>query len=83
MRKEMDVISTGKIEFLMKDHPAVLAYRRYTDDQQMLVLCNLTGESVDFEMPAGWEKAQVLLANDSCDVTAQKLNPYTCVALVK
>ena len=83
LRKEMELISEGKIEFLMKEHPTVLAYRRYTDNQEMLVLCNLTGEETAIEMPAGWENAQVLIANDSCDVTTGKLNPYTCIALLK
>ena len=67
----------------MKEHPAVLAYRRYTDNQEMLVLCNLTSEETAVEMPRGWENAQVLLSNDNCELAGQKLNPYTCVALLK
>ena len=59
----MEVISEGKIEFLMKEDENVLAYRRYTDSQEMLVMCNLTSEEAPVTLPQGWENTDVLIAN--------------------
>ena len=63
----------------------MLAYRRYTDSQEMLVLCNLTGEEVPVVLPAGWENANVLPANWD-NAAARKnlvLRPYECLVLTR
>lgn len=85
LRKEMEVISEGKIEFLMKEDDKVLAYRRYTDSQEMLVLCNLTGEEAPVTLPQGWENTDVLIANwdNATALTDLTLRPYECLALIK
>ena len=85
LRKEMELISEGKIEFLMKEHPTVLAYRRYTDNQEMLVLCNFTGEETEVSLPQGWDSSDVLLTNwDRNTVSGNlMLKPYECLALVR
>ena len=81
----MEVISEGKIEFLMKEDEKVLAYRRYTDSQEMLVLCNLTAEEAPVALPQGWENANVLVANweNATVCTDLTLRPYECLALIK
>ena len=85
LRKEMEVISEGKIEFLMKEDENVLAYRRYTDSQQMLVMCNLTSEEAPVTLPQGWENTDVLIANwdNATALTDLTLRPYECLALIK
>ena len=85
LRKELAVISEGKIAFILRDNPQILAYRRYTDDSQMLVLCNLTGENAEVALPESWEKANILLTNWSRDTIRDKmtLKPYECLALLK
>ena len=85
LRKEMEVISEGKIEFLMKEDESVLAYRRYTDSQEMLVMCNLTSEEVPVTLPQGWENTDVLIANwdNTTALTDLTLRPYECLALIK
>ena len=83
LRKEMDVISEGRIEFVMKEDDKVLAYRRYTDSQEMLVLCNLTDSTAAVQLPQGWEKAEVLLTNYGAVQAASGLKPYECIVLVK
>ena len=81
----MEVISEGKIEFLMKEDEKVLAYRRYTDSQEMLVLCNLTDEEAPVALPQGWENVNVLVANweNATVCTDLTLQPYECLALIK
>ena len=85
LRKEMEVISEGKIEFLMKEDENVLAYRRYTDSQEMLVMCNLTSEEAPVTLPQGWENTDVLIANwdNATALTDLTLRPYECLALIK
>lgn len=85
LRKEMEVISEGKIEFLMKEDEKVLAYRRYTDSQEMLVMCNLTSEEAPVTLPQGWENTDVLVANwdNATALTDLTLRPYECLALIK
>ena len=85
LRKEMDVISEGRIEFLMKEDSKILAYRRYTESQELLVLCNLTGEEAPAALPLGWENAKILIANwDNAVVCPDlTLRPYECLALLK
>ena len=84
LRKELDVISEGRIEFAFREDDRLLAYRRYTKDQQMLVLCNLTGEDAELTLPAGWEGAKVLLTNwDRSAVSVRlPLKPYEALALI-
>ena len=43
LRKQRPVIQSGRIEFLYKDDPDLLAYRRWDETGELLVLCNLTG----------------------------------------
>ena len=85
LRKEMEVISEGKIDFLMKEDENVLAYRRYTDSQEMLVMCNLTSEEAPVTLPQGWENTDVLIANwdNATALTDLTLRPYECLALIK
>ena len=63
----------------------MLAYRRYTENQELLVLCNLTGEDAAISLPAGWENANILLGNwDGAAVCPDMtLRPYECLALAK
>lgn len=85
LRREMDVISDGKIEFLLRENPAVLAYRRYTEDRELLVLCNFTGKEASVALPDGWNHADILLTNWSRDTVSGSvtLKPYECLALLK
>lgn len=46
LRKELPVIAGGQIEFLCGNCPEVFAYRRFLDDDELLVFNNLTGKEV-------------------------------------
>ena len=43
LRKEHRVIAEGDIGFIYRDHPQVLAYRRRTEEEELIVLANMTG----------------------------------------
>ena len=58
LRKEHRVIAEGDIGFIYRDHPQVLAYRRRTEEEELIVLANMTGREATLA-PAfdagGWE----------------------------
>ena len=81
LRKQHRVISEGQIEFLYKDDPDLLAYRRWDGDSQLLVLCNLTGHEAPVQLPAPWQDAGVLLGNYPDAALAAALRPYEALVL--
>ena len=81
LRKQHRVISEGQIEFLYKDDPDLLAYRRWDGDSQLLVLCNLTGHEAPVQLPAPWQDAGVLLGNYPDAAPAAALRPYEALVL--
>ncbi len=92
LRKEHAVIAKGKIRFHAQDNNDVLVYERYLDDasaERLLVLCNLTGKTVDVATPEGTEVKSTLLNNyadrrqaEAVDADAKKITllPYEAVA---
>lgn len=63
LRKEKKVISDGKIAFLEEDNADVLAYRRYLDGEELIVLNNLRNQTVDIKGNAEWKSYRKLLGN--------------------
>ena len=82
LRKQYKVISEGRIQMLMPDDDALLAYRRWTDDEELLVVCNLTADTAPVTLPEGWQEARRLLGNyPAANLSA--LRPYECVVLYR
>ena len=81
LRKQMPVISAGRIEFLYPDNADLLAYRRYDGETELLVLCNLRTWEIAKPLPDGWTAAEELLGN--YPESAATLRPYECVVLKK
>ncbi len=82
LRKERNVISRGQIAFLLPEELRVVAYRRWDESDELLVLCNFTSETVPVDCPERFRSAQVLLGN--YPVTAEEtmaLRPYECLVL--
>ncbi|HIZ47898.1 MAG TPA: alpha,alpha-phosphotrehalase [Candidatus Gemmiger excrementavium] len=82
LRKQYKVISEGRIQMLMPDDDALLAYRRWTDDEELLVVCNLTADTAPVTLPEGWQEARRLLGNYPA-VNLSALRPYECVVLYR
>ena len=83
LRKREQVISEGKIEFLYKDDADLLAYRRWTDDEEALVVRNPTGHEAPVALPEGWGTAAQLLGNYPAPAARTSLRPYECWVLKK
>ena len=60
-----DLIVYGQYQLLAPEHTQVFAYTREYEGQKLLVLCNLSGQEADFEIPDSvtWEKEELLLGN--------------------
>lgn len=82
LRKESKLISEGKIQFLFEQDEDLLAYRRYDESGELLVLCSLTALPHPVCLPEGWEGAARLLGNYPLDA-APALRPYECRVLQK
>ena len=61
LRKEKKVISDGKIEFLFRKRPEVLAYRRFYGNEELIVLNNLTDQ--EYVLRVNTEGYRKLLGN--------------------
>jgi len=81
LRKAHKVISEGRIQMLYRDNADLLAYRRFTDQEELLVVCNLTGHEVSLTLPEGWQDAPLLLGNYPA-APRTTLRPFECLALL-
>ncbi len=59
IRKENPVLANGEIEFLFKEGN-LLSYRRYNDTDEILVIFNLEGNPIDYQLPDGEEYSDML-----------------------
>jgi trehalose-6-phosphate hydrolase len=67
LRKTYDIITYGKYELLLEDHPRIWAYTRSLEDEALLVVNNFSEEDAEFILPEGlpfahWN-SRVLIAN--------------------
>lgn len=66
-RKTRDTVSKGTIEFLEKENPDVLAYRRVYGKNELIVFNNLTAAETVVALQPGWAGYQKALGNyDAC-----------------
>lgn len=79
LRKTYDVFRKGSFTLLCPDDENIFAYTRDTGNEHMLVVCNFTDKELDFDAPAAFRGAEMLLSNYSTD--SEKLRPYEAVVL--
>lgn len=63
MRKVLPVIADGNIRFVYNDDERIIAYRRYDEKDELLVMCNFTAENVELTLPDRFAGAELLLGN--------------------
>jgi oligo-1,6-glucosidase len=56
-------VAYGDFTLLFPDHPAIWAFTRRHEDVELLVLANLSSDEVDADVPATWDRAELLLGN--------------------
>lgn len=86
LRKTVDVITEGKYQLLLDDHPQIWAYLRQTEKEVLLVVNNFYEEETEFILPKGldWEgwNSEILISNyeDSPeDYKRIPLRPYESI----
>ncbi len=81
LRKRCPVFRDGDFTLLDPEHERVFAYVRRTADEQLLVVCNFSGEAVDWAPPAEFGRAELLLSN--CGAPGHGLRPYEAYMLYR
>lgn len=86
LRKEYKVISEGEIEFIYREHPQVLAYRRSCQGQELVVLANMKASAADLGEKPEVEGYRQLIGNyggAECEQTLERLKPYECRVYIR
>ena len=79
LRKTYDVFRSGTFALLCPEDERMFAYTRDTDKEHMLVVCNFTGQTLDFDAPERFRGAEMLLNN--YEEESPHLRPYEAVIL--
>ena len=79
LRKTYDVFRSGTFALLCPEDERIFAYTRDTDKEHMLVVCNFTGQTLDFDAPERFRGAEMLLNN--YEEESPHLRPYEAVIL--
>lgn len=88
LRKEKRVISKGSISFLAEDDEDIMAYRRYLEEEELVVICNLRGKESHVKAEPQWKSRRKILGNyQEMQLTEETeiltLRPYEIVVLEK
>ncbi len=79
LRKSYEVMRTGTFTLLCPEDEKIFAYTRDTEQEHMLVVCNFTDETLNFDAPETFRGAQMLLNN--YETEAPELRPYEAAVL--
>ena len=81
LRKTHPVFRDGSFTLLLPEDEKIFAYTRDTENEHLLVACNFTGETLDFEVPEEYDGAELLISNYAQG--APGLRPYEAAMLLK
>jgi glycosidase len=77
LRRELPVVVDGDFTLLLPDHPQVFAYTRRLDDDELLVIANLSSQTAEARLPAGWDDSDAVVVSGALDGTpAGHLAPW-------
>ncbi|WLR49200.1 alpha-glucosidase [Halobacillus litoralis] len=78
LRKEIDMITDGRFELLMREDPNVFAYKRVSGAGSLLVVCNFSSEEValDEDIVKEIEGKPVIITNEKESSNRGRLAPY-------
>ena len=79
LRKSLDVIRTGSFTLLCPEDEKIFAYTRDTDREHLLVVCNFSGEYLDFELPGRFDGSEMIINN--YETSEPGLRPYEAAML--
>jgi oligo-1,6-glucosidase len=82
LRKANPVMVYGRYELMLAEHPEIYAYTRTLDADRLLVICNFSGHTPVFKLPAdvAFSAAELVIANlgvpSGADLRALTLRPW-------
>ena len=79
LRKTYGIFGDGDFRLLLPEDEKIFAYTRDTEEAHLLVVCNFTGEQLDFEVPERFRGAELLISN--CTDLTDGLQPYEACML--
>lgn len=82
LRKEIDIITTGRFELIMRNDPYVFAYQRVSDNEKLIVLCNFSDQNIlldDEVLVSEIRNANVVISNENQNSKRNILTPYEAV----
>lgn len=82
MRKEYPVFSDGEFDLLMEEDEQIFAYTRTSEDTQMLVCANFSGEPARCPLLEEWRGAETLIHNYEGEI-GEELRPYEAVMMIR
>lgn len=74
LRKQYPVFRDGTFSLLYPEDKKIFAYTRETEDEQLLVVCNFSDETLPFVIPEAFRGADLLIGNYA--EQAESLRPY-------
>jgi oligo-1,6-glucosidase len=81
-RKQMEIITEGNYELLLKDDKDLYVYTRTTKHEALFIACNFSGEEHCLEVPEKFHGAKILIANEEAEAGNNlKLGPYGAAVL--
>ncbi|AOR22317.1 glycoside hydrolase family 13 protein [Clostridium taeniosporum] len=84
IRKNNKIVVYGNYDLILDDSEEIYAYVRTLNDEKLLVICNFTGNNINFELPSNIksEYKKLLISNyDKCNEKTLEnisLRPYEC-----
>lgn len=63
LRKDYDILTTGRYELILSDDVNVYAYKRIDKNQEIIVYCNFTNNILEVDMSDVNKEAKVLINN--------------------
>ena len=79
LRKQLDIVTTGRFELLMKEDEHVFAYKRLGEEETLLVLCNFSSKIIDMKDQTfihQLERAEIIITNEQPKTDIFFLHPY-------
>ncbi|MCJ1782067.1 alpha-glucosidase [Mammaliicoccus sciuri] len=76
LKKDYDVFNYGKYELVDKDHKQIYSYKRILDNEEVIIMSNLTGEQATITYPLNLEKSKLLLHNYTTIEDTNILEPF-------
>ncbi|MCD8809370.1 alpha-glucosidase [Mammaliicoccus sciuri] len=76
LKKDYDVFNYGKYELVDKEHKQIYSYKRILDNEEVIIMSNLTGEQATITYPLNIEKSKLLLHNYTTIEDTNILEPF-------